>query len=320
MERAELLSRANARSERRFGMPITGSMLDDLVEERLLPAAVRDRSPERRPNYQRDEETLRTLIQVRWLKARGLRRYSQLRIYLWLAYFDVPFAKFREALGAEFSRIRKGLLRRVSSTFGPTKGPPTERDVGTLSRQLGQLDPRLLVDGRGISSAEVVDLYTVMRFGREKNPNGEFYENIIGNFGISSGSIGECLPILLRFVDRPLLNMLSDPDEIDSSMEGRIYAIDEKTYRHAREIFDQLPWIFVKGVKHLSLPAFGNIPIPASLRSVMTLAAKALYQPEYRVGIFALLAVALSNDGDGDIFSRDTLAQLRSIRDSGPGL
>ena len=320
MDRAELLSRVNARSERRFGMPITGSMLDDLVEERLLPAAVRDHSPERRPNYQRDEETLRTLIQVRWLKARGLRRYSQLRIYLWLAHFEVPFAKFREDLGAEFSRIRKGLLRRVSSTFMPTKDAPTERDIATLSRQLGQVDPRLSGGGRAISPPEVVDFYALMRFGREGPINEDFYGNIIRNIGIPLDHIAEYLPELIQFIDGPIVHMLSDPDETELPMEGRVYAIDEKAYRHARAIFNLLPWIFVKGIRHLPSPAAGNIVIPEPLRPGMKLAAKALFQPEFRISTLVLLAVAISNDGGGEMFSRDTLAQLRSIRDSGPDL
>lgn len=292
MDRTELLSRVNARSGRRFGSPISPSQLDYLIEQHVLPGPKREQAGVPRPNYQHDQDALRTLTLIRWLRARGLHRNAQLRVYLWLAYFEVPFELFGNDLHYEFSRLRRRMVRGVSSTFDPAGGPPTERDMGTLNRQLGRLDSRLLPDGQTLAPLGIVDAYSLMRFGHSGSVEENMYRDLFDKLGLTP-LVDEIGVGLFAFLNKCLAHSLATNHESDLSPEALISQIDRVACERARAVLDQLPWILTKGLQLLRSSRSTSFPVPEHLAPHFRIVARALLQPEFRISCFTQFALAL---------------------------
>lgn len=317
MDRYELLEGVNARPERRYGPQITASMLDDLVEQKVLPGPERKRSTLPRPNYQYGSESLRQLTRIRWLKARGLRRNSLLRIYLWLAYFEVPFEIVREDLLIEFSRVRRRILRRVSSTFDPSRRPATERDIRTLANQLGSLDPRLSFGSEFMTVTQIVGAYGLMRFAWDGGVTAALFQGSLNAFGISALPDGQG-EALLTAILQAFGGALASPEESDASYESVLTTVDEPAMQDARAILNQLPWVGIKLPRMLKTCGLNSLSQSASLEPQFRVAAKALFQPEFRVIAFTQFLIGICNRSSNALFDRRWLSDIRSFRNAAP--
>lgn len=313
MDRHAMLRAVNARSQSRYGSPITDSMLDDLNEERVMSGPRRQSSRGPGANYQYGDEDLRRLTHIRWLKARGMRRNSQLRIYLSLAHFDVPLELIREDLKTEYHRQRQKMLRPITSTYSPTDGAPTERIVATLSRQMGTLDSRLLPDGQGLSPLGLVDMYGLMRSGRHSAAKEQLHELVMG-LGLNEWPEG-AVDTLIRLVVGCFANVLSAPDESDVAMEALILSIDEATYMRARGILDQLPWILVKFPKLIRTLGINSLTNLTDMEPNFRFVARVLFQVEWRLIILIQIAMAIWNGSAASVFHQQLVALVRTLRD-----
>jgi hypothetical protein len=219
-------------------------------------------------------------------------------------------------LKIEFVKATKQLLRPVSSTFDPTNREATERDIRTLNRQLGQIDPRLLPGEQTLDPTGLVDVYSLTRFGRAGNFDESAVKDLIEKLGLTT-SIERAGAGPLSFIQESSRSLFADPEESDDSTVGLISEFDEASCQRAREVLDQLPWVMTKGslIPHdLGLNWASN---PNIYGPHVKLAARALFQPEFRITIFTQLVVGIRQGNTDGIFGRALMTRVRNLRDQG---
>lgn len=140
MTRDELRCAANKYAEEIGAPSVTDRHLRDWRDEGLLSGPKgRGRGRGQGVDWDWPDEALANIKTIIRLRGMGERRATQFRAYLWIAGADIPFAKAKEAICAEFERSLKDQRRMVPGE----PGRDTKSSWASVLRRLGPLDPDL---------------------------------------------------------------------------------------------------------------------------------------------------------------------------------
>jgi hypothetical protein len=105
MQKPDLIERLDTASRALGAGPVTGRMVRDWIDERLLEKSKsRGNRRGKAPTWNYSDETLRRGRRIVELRAQGVRRVSALRINLWIDGFALQFKDMKLALKWEFGR------------------------------------------------------------------------------------------------------------------------------------------------------------------------------------------------------------------------
>lgn len=166
MKREEFLSRLNSEAAQ-LGIPqITGEILYDWLEAKIIIAPVkhgriRDWSDK---ELERGRKILR-LISL------GVKNLGQIRFHLWLDDQNIPFFEFGPArnLSREFLPIKNQLFGKIHSAYPEVENQSANSfSAKSVLRKMGELDP-CLEPWVKYDPEDLLDAYTLLRCGHSKH-------------------------------------------------------------------------------------------------------------------------------------------------------
>ncbi len=129
MLKQTILEVLNAEAQRLGTQPITDRILEDWIYEDLFSGPTEKGLGGGGSEWRYSPTALKVALEVVRLKASGARRYTALRLRLWLLDFDVPVDRIAEDLRSEFDRLlrRRFFAIRCATTRTRTKSVPSAR-------------------------------------------------------------------------------------------------------------------------------------------------------------------------------------------------
>ena len=158
MNRTKFIERVAKIARERYGQDFPESLFDDLVEDGLIPEAVRKENVGKRPVYEFRCGSYRRALQIARLRSKGIIGRDAIRLQLFLRGYSQPVWDVREALCKEYIVGAKSLSNRIRSGYVDNWKSVPPKHKASLIRQTGTLDQRFEAAGLKVSDDQIVEI------------------------------------------------------------------------------------------------------------------------------------------------------------------
>lgn len=237
LRRQEYIDRINAWAARRGAPPVTSRMLEDWDEEGIALAVTKAVGTYNgRAVRLYGAPQFRRALTICLMKKKGIRRYSALRVALWLRGCTIRGELPREDLEKEFTRSTSQLIRPISSTYPSHSNSRNPKKEATLLKQAGDLSPRLLSSPLRLSDDHLIEAIGLVREGGPSSKIQSFLTSALDRIPVQ---IGKQLAIAAQGISQHLSWLAAPPSEKDGLQRGLIATASDQELMDARRIMLQ---------------------------------------------------------------------------------
>ena len=242
MNKAGFITRIQKWAKTRYGVDLTAAQINGLINDGLIPEAVRKGHDGQKPIYDYDFRAYRRALQIARLRKLGINGRDAIRLQLFLRGYGLQVWDVREAVLREYRHFAKSEAMRIRSSYiGNWKDVPSGRKA-SLMREMGEHDLRLIAVGWKLPDDVYIEC---VRAAKQKSL--EDSRESLSSFGScdKEATLEQMQAMITQIMQDPsdsfagLLNFADS--EADSkypgSIEGLIQTADDATYLQARALY-----------------------------------------------------------------------------------